>query len=170
MDSVGGHAEPDNSALGQAVLFGREADAVERQIAELTTMLHTLRRQQQNWAAGGRAELGVVRVLIGMDDAGWHVLADRHWPGTRRANIDVLLVGPGGVFVVDVKNWREVRLEGGRLWRGDADADDEVRKLLDQTDAVEQLLAAEGLPPTEVVPLLVLAGGGTPAARSAGSC
>ena len=158
MDSVGGHAEPGNSALGQAVLFGREADAVERQIAELTTMLHTLRRQQQNWAAGGRAELGVVRVLIGMDDAGWHVLADRHWPGTRRANIDVLLVGPGGVFVVDVKNWREVRLEGGRLWRGDADADDEVRKLLDQTDAVEQLLAAEGLPPTEVVPLLVLAG------------
>ena len=100
----------------------------------------------------------MVRVLIGMDDAGWHVLADRHWPGTRRANIDVLLVGPGGVFVVDVKNWRDVRLEGGRLWRGDADADDEVRKLLDQTDAVEQLLAAEGLPPTEVVPLLVLAG------------
>ena len=37
MDSVGGHAEPGNSALGQAVLFGREADAVERQIAELTT-------------------------------------------------------------------------------------------------------------------------------------
>ena len=85
-------------------------------------------------------------------------LADLARYGQRRDVVVVLLVGPGGVFVVDVKNWRDVRLESGRLWRGDADADDEVRKLLDQTDAVEQLLAAEGLPPTEVVPLLVLAG------------
>jgi hypothetical protein len=92
-------------------------------------------------------------------DAAWHVLADRRWPGTRRANIDVILVGPGGVFVIDVKTWRaDVRAERGRLWRGDADAQDEVTKLLDQTTAVEEILAGVGLAPTEVVPLLVLAG------------
>jgi hypothetical protein len=153
MDTVG-----SNSALGQAALFGLEAAAVERQIAELNTTLRALRREQHKWWVGGNGERDVIRVLVGMDDAGWHVLADRRWPGTRRANIDVLLVGPGGVFVVDVKAWREVRLEGNRLWRGDADADDEVRKLLDQTDAVENLLAEEGLPPHEVVPMLVLAG------------
>jgi len=153
-------AEPlmEPSALGQAVLLGMEIDGVQRQIQHLNDVLKQLCRKRECWEAGGRAEQSVVRVLVGMDDAGWHVLPDRRWPGTRRANIDVIVVGPGGVFVVDVKNWREVTIEGGRLWRGDADADDELDKLVEQTVAVEEVLAEAGLPPTEVVPLLVLAG------------
>jgi hypothetical protein len=146
------------SALGRAAALGPEIDAVQRQIRQLTELLAELRRRQRAWETGGRGEQAVVRVLVGMD-AAWHVLADRRWPGTRRANIDVLLVGPGGVFVIDVKTWRaEVRVERGRLWRGEADASDHVRKLLDQTSAVERVLAGVGLAPTEVVPLLVLAG------------
>ncbi|MFF7352804.1 nuclease-related domain-containing protein [Streptomyces filipinensis] len=39
------------------------------------------------------------------EGARWR-LGDRRWPGTRAANVDMLLVGPGGVFVLDVKNWR----------------------------------------------------------------
>ena len=31
---------------------------------------------------------------------------------------DVELSGPGGVFVIDVKTWQDVRVEGCRLWRG----------------------------------------------------
>jgi Nuclease-related domain/AAA domain/UvrD-like helicase C-terminal domain len=156
MPATDASAQP--SALGQAVLVGMEIEGVERQIQHLTELLKQLRRSQRAWEAGGRGEQSVVRVLVGMDDAGWHVLPDRRWPGTRRANIDVLLVGPGGVFVVDVKNWRDVTVQHDRLWRGDADADDDLRKLLDQTAAVEQVLVDAGLPPTEVVPLLVLAG------------
>ncbi|EIV96305.1 NERD domain-containing protein [Frankia sp. QA3] len=151
-------AQPEPSAFGQAVLIGMEIDGVQRQIQHLTDLLRELRRSRRAWEAGARGERDVVRVLVGMDDAGWRVLPDRRWPGTRRANIDVLVVGPGGVFVVDVKNWREVRVDGGRLWRGDEDAEDELRKLTDQTAAVEQVLADAGLPPTEVVPLLVLVG------------
>lgn len=153
---AGGQDEP--SALGQAVLVGMEIDGVQRQLRHLSELLTQLRRSQRAWEVGGRGEQNVVRVLVGMDDAGWHVLADRRWPGTRRANIDVLVVGPGGVFVVDVKTWRDVRVESGRLWHGDADAGDDLRKLMDQTSAVEQVLVEAGLPPTEVVPLLVLAG------------
>ena len=99
------------SALGRAAALGSEIDAVQRQIRQLTELLAELRRRQRAWETGGRGEQAVVRVLVGMD-AAWHVLADRRWPGTRRANIDVLLVGPGGVFVIDVKTWRaEVRVE-----------------------------------------------------------
>jgi hypothetical protein len=146
------------SALGQAAEIGSEIDAVRRQVRQLTELLGELRRRQRAWETGGRGEQAVVRVLVGMD-AAWHVLADRRWPGTRRANIDVILVGPGGVFVIDVKTWRaEVRVEHGRLWRGQADAQDAATKLLDQTRAVEEVLAGTGLAPTEVVPLLVLAG------------
>ena len=157
-ESAGWPTDGQPSALGQAVLLGLEIEGVERQVQHLTDLLKQLRRNERAWRAGAEGERDVVRVLVGMDDAGWHVLPDRRWPGTRRANIDVLVVGPGGVFVIDVKNWREARIEQGRLWRGDADADDEVRKLLDQTTAVEQVLVDAGLPPTEVVPLLVLAG------------
>ena len=149
-------AEP--SAIGQAVLMGMEVESVERQIQHLTDLLKQLRQKRWAWAAGGRAEQRVVQVLVGMDDTEWHVLPDRRWPGTRRANIDVIVVGPAGAFVIDVKNWRDVTVRHGRLWHGDADADEELVKLLDQTAAVEQVLVDAGLPPTEVVPLLVLAG------------
>jgi hypothetical protein len=146
------------SALGEAAAIEVEIDSVRRQIRQLTELLGELRRRQRRWETGGRGEQAVIRVLVGMD-AAWHVLADRQWPGTRRANIDVILVGPGGVFVIDVKAWRaEARVEHGRLWRGDADAQDAVVKLLDQTSAVEEVLAGAGLAPTEVVSLLVLAG------------
>jgi hypothetical protein len=146
------------SALGRAVQLGLDIDGVQRQIIHLEQVLSVLRRQQENWAAGARGEQSVVQVLVGMDDARWHVLPDRRWPGTRRANIDVILVGHGGVFVVDVKNWREATVSDGRLLRGDADAADHLEKLADQTVAVEEVLVAAGLPPTEVVPMLVLAG------------
>ena len=36
---------------------------------------------------------------------GWQVLHDLHWPGRPFANIDHIVVGPGGVFVIDSKNW-----------------------------------------------------------------
>ena len=35
----------------------------------------------------------------------WVVLHDLRWPGRRFANIDHVVVGPGGVFVIDSKNW-----------------------------------------------------------------
>jgi hypothetical protein len=158
-DDTSATEEPAPSAFNQAALIGLEIEAVERDIRRMTHLLADLRRTQRAWLTGGRAEHHVVRVLVGMDDVGWHVLADRRWPGTRTANIDVLVVGPGGVFVVDVKSWsREVRVERDRLWRGDVDASDEVEKLLAQTEAIENVVVDTGLPPTEVVPLLVLAG------------
>ena len=152
-------ARPTPSAYDQAALIGLEAEAVERHIRRLTHLLTELRQEQRAWRAGGRGENRVVRVLVDLDDVGWRVLSDRQWPGTRTANIDVIVVGPAGVFVVDAKNWsREVRVEGGRLWRGDYDATEEIEKLLGQTTAVEDVVSDTGLPPAEVTPLLVLVG------------
>lgn len=145
------------SAYAHADQTELEIAALETQVLGLNELLRRLRKEQTNWRAGGDGERQVVRVLVDMDDAGWHLLADRAWPGTARANIDVLLVGPGGVFVIDVKNWAQPSVTDGRLWRGDEPQDDTVEKLLAQTTAVEAILAEEGLPPTEVVPLFALA-------------
>ena len=83
--------------MGQAVQLGLEIEAVVRQMQGLTDLLSQLRRGQRAWEVGAAGEASVVQVLAGMDDTGWQVLPDRRWPGTRRANIDVLVVGTGGV-------------------------------------------------------------------------
>ena len=89
---------------------------------------------------------------------GYHQLADRTWPGTKRSNIDLLLVGPSGVYVIDTKCWSDVSVQSGRLYRGDADAQDEVDKLLRVTELVEASAAEAGLPPLEVLPVMAFAG------------
>lgn len=35
----------------------------------------------------------------------WTVLHDVRWPGRRFANIDHIVIGPAGIFIVDSKNW-----------------------------------------------------------------
>jgi hypothetical protein len=35
----------------------------------------------------------------------WTVFHDVHWPGRSKANIDHVVIGPAGVFVIDSKNW-----------------------------------------------------------------
>jgi hypothetical protein len=35
----------------------------------------------------------------------WTVLHDLRWPGRRYANVDHVVIGPPGVFVIDSKNW-----------------------------------------------------------------
>jgi hypothetical protein len=152
--------EPDpggRSALGEAVQLGLDIEGVQRQLSSLTQVLGELRQRQGRFLAGADGEQRVVRVLVDMVDTGWTVLPDRRWPGTRAANIDVLLAGPGGVFVVDVKNWRDVQVAGGRLWRGQEPADDAIGNLLAQAGAVRAVLVDHGLAPAEVIPLLVLA-------------
>jgi len=90
--------------------------------------------------AGAAGEQHVVQVLLDMIDTRWTLLPDRRWPGTRRANIDVLLAGPGGIFVIDVKRWKDVRIETGALWRGDDRADDAVDNLAAQASVVQDVL------------------------------
>ncbi len=98
-------------------------------------------------------------LLAPLQDQGWRLLHRRRWPGTRRGDIDHLVVGPGGVFVLDSKNWRgDVRLTGGRLWQGDDDVSDHLQSLIDQVTAVEGALVDHGLAPLEVVGAMVFVG------------
>ncbi len=136
----------------------RQKAVVDQEAKRLNDDLRTLRDRQGRYQAGAAGEERVGRMLLAMADTGWTTLPDRHWPRTRRANIDVLLVGPGGVFVVDVKNWRAAAVSDGHLWRGQVMADEDVQKVRDQAAAVREILVDIGLAPGAVVPMLVLAG------------
>ena len=52
----------------------------------------------------------------------WVVLDDLDWPGGRFTNIDHVVIGPPGVFVIDTKNWSgRVVVENGVLAEGGHD-------------------------------------------------
>ncbi len=72
----------------------------------------------RRWARGAAGERLTAQVLAPLDRLGWSVLHDRRLPGG--ANIDHLVIGPGGVWVVDSKAYsgRIKVLGDGRLWYG----------------------------------------------------
>jgi hypothetical protein len=72
----------------------------------------------------------------------------RRW--TRSANIDHVAVGPGGVFVIDSKNWSgEIRVVDGTLWQEGRRRERETAAAADAARAVTELL--EGLAATPVL-------------------
>ena len=54
---------------------------------------------------GAAGEEHTSRALAMLPASGWFTLHDARWPGKRFANIDHVVVGPGGVFVIDSKAW-----------------------------------------------------------------
>ena len=57
------------------------------------------------WRRGAAGERRTARLLDPLERHGWAVLHDLAVPGSR-ANIDHLVIGPGGVFVIDSKQYR----------------------------------------------------------------
>lgn len=148
------------SAQEQAELFDPLIDSTGRQVAGLLDVLRALRRQQRAYRRGSagerRAAAHVQQVLVDLGATDWHLLCDRRWPDARTANIDLVLVGPPGVVLLDAKAWARPRVEGGTLWRGDVDADESVDKALAMAEAVAGSLADVGLAPAAVHPVLLL--------------
>jgi hypothetical protein len=71
------------------------------------------------WRRGAAGERRTARLLGPLERHGWAVLHDLAVPGSR-ANIDHLVIGPGGVLVIDSKHYRgRLRLDpSGRLRHG----------------------------------------------------
>ena len=59
------------------------------------------------WWWGERRPRRSARPCNALEGRGWRVLHDRRWPGSTRANIDHLVIGPPGVAVVDTKHWAD---------------------------------------------------------------
>jgi len=109
----------------------------------------------------GVAEVTEKRTAIALAPlgaVGHHLLADRGWPGSRSAQVDMVVVGPGGVFIVDTKAWKDVTIASGRIYRGQEDVTDSVLALADLAYLAEGDFAEVGLAPGEVRAVVVLAG------------
>ena len=109
-----------------------------------------LERSAQMWERGADGEAATAAALDGLKAHGWTTFHDVRWPGRQRANIDHIAVGPGGVFVIDSKNWSgDVRVVGEVLYQGSNHREREVAAAAEAALAVTQLL--QGLPATPVL-------------------
>jgi hypothetical protein len=100
------------------------------------------------WAKGAVGEQRLAEALAGLPDV--IALHDRKVPGTR-GNIDHLVVGPAGLFVVDAKHYKgsiRIRDKGGlfrtdyHLYVGGRDCSHLADNMGWQVKAVETLLAS----------------------------
>ncbi|MDL4817730.1 nuclease-related domain-containing DEAD/DEAH box helicase [Actinomadura opuntiae] len=152
MPSEGGAMAAGGSASERGRRAREEALALARRSREAY-------RLAGRFEAAAEAERVVAATLVGLTAVGWRLLVDRRWPGTRSANVDMILVGPGGVFVIDVKRWRDrPAVDAGHLTAGGERRDEEVRKLLAMTRTAEEQVGTLGLSPVALVPVIAFAG------------
>lgn len=116
--------------------------AAER-IARLKRQLEHAEHAAESWGSGADGERRTVNRLSQLTPHGWFLLHDVHWPGRPLANLDHVLVGPGGIVVVDAKNWSgAVEVRAGVLRQNGYSRNPAVDGSLGQAAAVAALLDA----------------------------
>ena len=98
------------------------------------------------WRRGSAGERRTALLLGPLERHGWAVLHDLAIPGSR-ANIDHLAIGPGGVFVIDSKQYRgRLQLDpSGRLWHGRSPLAPALRAVSFEADQAAMVLPDPGL-------------------------
>jgi hypothetical protein len=111
------------------------------------------------WQRGAAGEQRTARLLSPLERQGWVILHDLAIPGSR-ANLDHLMIGPSGVFVVDSKQYRgRLRLDpSGRLWHGRYPLASTVQAVSFEADRAARVLAD----PQVVVPIVAVHGAQVP--------
>jgi hypothetical protein len=132
-----------HSAAGEAAAHLARAEEAEY-------VARTSRQMYQNYSAAAMTEARLGRLLEPLAERGYHVLADRLWPGSRSANVDFVLVGPSGVFIIDAKSWKDVSLIGERVYQGQDDVTELFENLCSLSEVTESALAEVGIAPGEV--------------------
>lgn len=117
---------------------GERADGVD------DALVRRARADVRRWSAGAEGERAVAETLGHLARYGWVALHDLRWPGRRHANLDHVAVGPGGVVVVDAKNWSgDVGVVDGILRQNGFPQTAKVTSAADAAAAVTALLAPE---------------------------
>jgi hypothetical protein len=114
----------------------------------------------QAWRRGTAGERRTARLLAPLERRGWAVLHDLAIPGTQ-ANIDHLVIGPGGVIVIDSKRYRgRLRLDRhGMVWHGRQLLVSALRKVLWAADQADEVL---GLAEVQVAAVVAVHGASVP--------
>ncbi|MES2094205.1 MAG: UvrD-helicase domain-containing protein [Actinomycetota bacterium] len=131
----------------------------------------------RNYLAGAAGERKLADLMEPLVEQDYHVLSDRAWPGSSTANVDFIVVGPSGVFLLDAKAWGQVSIQNGRVFQDQDDVTDKFENFGSLREITEATLAEVGIAPGEIRVAAIFmgtasmstAGFGTTALRSAAS-
>ncbi|MEP9381809.1 nuclease-related domain-containing protein [Nocardioides sp. KR10-350] len=136
-------------------MAGESADEVARRQREKAERLVRSAERYERGAEGERATAAALACL----PSGWTAFHDVRWPERRLANVDHVVVGPGGVFVIDSKNWSgTVAVRAGVLRHNGYRRERTVDAAGEAALAVARLVA--DVPPEAVYAVLCFAGSG----------
>lgn len=113
-----------------------------------------VQRRANNFLVAAESERTLSKYLKELVQFGWRILEDREWPNSSRANIDFIAVGPPGVFIIDAKEWAEVTIVNGTLFRGEADETSTLDKQIALIERLADQLADHGLVPSAIESVL----------------
>ncbi|GGO65444.1 nuclease-related domain-containing protein [Nonomuraea cavernae] len=116
------------------------------------------------WRGRRRGEVITRRLLRrALGRQGYHVLDGRAI--RDQASIDHLVIGPGGVWIVDNESWSpdtEIATYAGRLFFGERYGTKVAKPLVDTAEAFAELLTRETGIPVRITPLLAVHCGSLP--------
>jgi len=110
--------------------------------------------QARSWRRGAHGERHTARLLDRLTGDGYVVFHDLAVPGNTSANVDHLVIGPSGVFVIDSKQWTGSvhQSADGLAWHHHYRLDRTLERVRWEAEAVGRLLG------TRIHPLLCVHG------------
>lgn len=133
-------------------MAGESAREVARRAREKA---ERLQRRAELFDKGAAGEDATAQILSTLPPS-WTAMHDVKWPGRRFANIDHIVVGPAGVFVVDSKNWSgRVTVNDGHLSQNGRSREKTVAGCADAALAVSELAGSSA---AGVFPVLCFVG------------
>ena len=112
------------------------------------------------WRRGAAGERRTARLLARLERQGWAVLHDLAIPNSQ-ANIDHLVIGPGGVLAIDTKQYHgRLLLDSyGLLWHGRHLLVSALRKTVWEADQADEVL---GVADVQVAAIVAVHGASVP--------
>jgi hypothetical protein len=99
-------------------------------------------KQARAWQRGAAGERQTALLLDRLTRDGYVVFHDLAVPGNARANVDHLVIGPTGVFVIDSKQWTGQVLQGtdGLIWHNHSPLDRTLATVRWEAEVISRLL------------------------------
>jgi hypothetical protein len=133
--------------------------ARERLVAEQATYAaQTAAQMHARYLEAADREDRLAAMLEPLREQGFHILQDRLRPGSTRSTVDLVVVGPSGVIIVDTSTWGDVDFADNKAFWGTTDVTDRYVTLRDLADATQLSLAEIGMAPGEIRVVAVFMG------------
>jgi hypothetical protein len=79
--------------------------------------INRLDKQIENHRQGQEGEEKVIQTIVHALDGNWHLFRNVSLPGRDKGNLDLVLVGPSGVWFLEVKNFNGKYRNVGKGWQ-----------------------------------------------------